>query len=148
MNVVMKLAIAAGAVALAHSGHTYGQVPPAAADGPAATATQSGKPKPHVGSMNTASPGGERESTRIAALTPSGMSPQEACTGFESVMECATALHLAQNLNIPFTDLKARLAAGDPMYAALRGLKPDADAPRELRRAEKEARADTQPPRG
>ena len=145
MKVIMRWAIAAGSVALAYASLGQAQAAPPAAD----AATRSGVAAAQAaGSMNTSAPRGERENTRLAALAPAGMSPQEACTGFESVAECATALHLAQNLNIPFTDLKARLAAGDPMEAALRDLKPDADAPRELRRALNQARADTQPPRG
>jgi hypothetical protein len=88
------------------------------------------------------------ESPRLAALTPAGLSPREACTGFESIRECAAALHLAQNLSVPFTDLKARVTAGESLEAALGALKPDVATRSEVRKAEQEARADMRAPSG
>lgn len=91
---------------------------------------------------------GGAESSRLAALSPAGMSAQEACTGLQSVAECATALHLAHNLTIPFTDLRSRLTDGQSLAAALQAVKPDADVKSEVRRAERQARADARAPQG
>jgi hypothetical protein len=87
--------------------------------------------------------------TRLAAIVPSGMSSEEACSGFRSVEECATALHLAQNLNIPFADLKSRLASGERVSAIIHDFKPQADPKIEIARARDQAHADVgAPPQG
>jgi hypothetical protein len=91
---------------------------------------------------------GTSQNTRLAALVPSGMSPQEACTGFKSTRECAAALHAAQNLNIPFADLKAKVTAGNKLGPAIKALKPEAHVKSEVRRAEQQARSDTEASRG
>jgi hypothetical protein len=84
----------------------------------------------------------------LAAITPPGMSTEEACTGFKSLIECATAMHAAQNLGIPYGDLKSKLTAGRQLTAAIHDLKPAADAPAEARRAEDQARSDVRVPQG
>lgn len=87
--------------------------------------------------------------TRLAAIVPSGMSSEEACSGFRSVEECSTALHLAQNLNIPFADLKSRLASGERVSAIIHDFKPQADPKIEISRARDQAHADVgAPPQG
>lgn len=85
---------------------------------------------------------------RLAAVVPSGMSPQEACAEFRSVEECATALHLAQNINIPFNDLKSRLKNGERVSAIIHDAKPQADPKAEITRAQDQARADLGVPTG
>jgi hypothetical protein len=57
-------------------------------------------------------------------------------------VECAVTLHVAQNLRIPFADLKAKVTGGQKLAAAIRELKPAADAKSEVRRAEDQAHAD------
>jgi hypothetical protein len=86
--------------------------------------------------------------TRLAAITPPGMSTEQACTGFKSLSECAAALHAAQNLSIPFADLKSKLTAGRKLGAAIHELKPEADARAEARRAEDQARSDARASQG
>jgi hypothetical protein len=92
----------------------------------------------------------ERQSIRLAALVPAGMSAEEACAGFKSLRECATALHAAHNLNVPFADLKSKLTGGGRLTAAIHELKPEANAKEEARKAEGQARNDLEvaPPRG
>ena len=85
---------------------------------------------------------------RLAAVVPSGMSPQEACAEFRSIEECATALHLAQNINIPFNDLKSRLKNGERVSAIIHDAKPQADPKAEITRAQDQARADLGVPTG
>ena len=87
-------------------------------------------------------------STRLAAIVPSGMTSEEACAEFRSVEECATALHLAKNLNIPFKDLKSRLKGGEGVGAIIHDFKPDADPKTEISKARDQARADFGTPQG
>ena len=100
---------------------------------------------PSATAQSSASTG---QSTRLAAIVPSGMSAQEACTGFRSIEECAATLHASQNLSIPFPDLKSKVTGGAKLGAAIHQLKPDANVKAELRKAEEQARSDTRSPQG
>jgi hypothetical protein len=86
--------------------------------------------------------------TRLAAVTPPGMSTEEACKGFRSIRECAAAMHAAQNLSISFGDLKSKLTSGQKLGSAIHGLTPGANAPEEESRAENQARSDVSIPQG
>ena len=86
--------------------------------------------------------------THLAALVPAGMSTDEACTGFNSVKDCAASLHASQNLNIPFGDLKAKVTGGQGLGAAIHSLKPDANARAEVKKAQGQAQDDVHGPRG
>jgi hypothetical protein len=98
---------------------------------------------------STTAPSAAREqNTRLAAVVPSGMSTVEACDGFKGVKECATALHAARNLDIPFADLKSKVTAGERLTAALNELKPGVDAKSEVEKAERQAGMDLRPPEG
>lgn len=117
------------------------------------TATSSASASKGGDAQTVPAPGGQSsngpDNTRLAAITPSGMSPQEACAGFQNNTDCAATLHVAQNLNIPFADLKAKLASGEKIDAAIKEMKPDADAEAELMKAVKQAREDAgSPPSG
>jgi Rod binding domain-containing protein len=101
-----------------------------------------GEPPGGDASAAAAPPASGDAATRLAAVVPSGMSPQEACAEFRSVEECATALHLAQNINIPFKDLKSRLKNGERVSAIIHDAKPQADPKAEISRAQDQARAD------
>jgi hypothetical protein len=80
--------------------------------------------------------------TRLAALVPAGLTPEDACRGFKDLNECSASLHVAQNLDIPFADLKDRVTSGQSLSTAIHALKPKADAKREAQRAEEQARED------
>lgn len=83
--------------------------------------------------------------TRLAALVPAGMTTREACTGFKDVSECSAALHVAQNLNIAFPDVRERVLGGQTLEAAVHALKPSANAHIEVHRAEQQASEDLRP---
>jgi hypothetical protein len=83
--------------------------------------------------------------TRLAAMVPAGMSAESACMGFKSLSECSAALHVSQNLRIPFADVKDRVASGQSLTAAVHALKPAANSRKEVRRAEDQAREDLKP---
>ena len=128
-HVVISL-LAASAVSLASLALAQQQQPapaaPAAADRPAMAATAA------AASGNT----------RLAALVPAGLTPEDACRGFKDLSECSAALHVAQNLGIPFADLKDRVTAGQSLGTAIHALKPKADSRREADRAIEQARED------
>ncbi|HEX4388488.1 MAG TPA: hypothetical protein VH109_07665 [Steroidobacteraceae bacterium] len=109
---------------------------PAPAD---AQSAQSAPPQaaPSAGTADTG--------TRLAAIVPKGMDSQEACHGFASVTDCALTLHVAQNLNISFADLKSKLASGQSLIAAISDMKPGVDPQAEVQKAEAEARSDMGP---
>ena len=102
--------------------------PAPAADPPAAAETQ----------HSSAASG----NTRLAALVPAGLTPEDACRGFKDLSQCSAALHVAQNLNIPFADLKDRVTSGQSLGTAIHSLKPKADSRREVQRAEEQAHQD------
>ncbi len=83
--------------------------------------------------------------TRLAALVPAGMTTREACMGFKDVSECSAALHVAQNLNIAFPDVRERVVGGQTLEAAVHALKPSANAHIEVHRAEQQASEDLRP---
>lgn len=78
----------------------------------------------------------------LAKLLPAGTDLQAAASGFGNLGEFVSAVHVSNNLGIPFADLKARLIAGDSLGAAIQALKPEADAQIETRRARARAEAD------
>ena len=47
--------------------------------------------------------------TRIQTLLPAGMDPATAASGFKNQGQFIAALHVSQNLNIPFDQLKAKM---------------------------------------
>lgn len=129
----LLIAVAVGAVpaALAQQAMPSGAQPPPA--GPSA----SGQALP------TAGPPG-----RLAALAPPGMSMQDACSGFRNLGQCSAALHAAQNLEIPFADLKGKVTGGESLDQAIRTLKPGSDGKSEAHKAQEQAYDDMRAPRG
>jgi hypothetical protein len=111
-------------------------MPAPAADPPAATAEAQATTQAMPASGNT----------RLAALVPAGLTPEDACRGFKDLSECSASLHVAQNLNIPFADLKDRITSGQSLGTAIHALKPKADSKREAQRAEEQAREDLKTP--
>lgn len=117
----------------------------------AGTAAAQADPGPVTTGHSTAAgayvtpPGGTSsvsDNSRLAALIPEGMTSEKACDQFNSIQLCAATLHAAQNLNIPFTDLKRKVSRGEALSAAIHTLKPDADANAEARRAKNQAMSD------
>jgi hypothetical protein len=49
-----------------------------------------------------------RLSAKLKEMLPADLTPQRACAGFKTLEQCITAIHLAQNLKLPFADLKAK----------------------------------------
>jgi hypothetical protein len=83
-------------------------------------------------------------SGNIEKLLPSGMTAQQACSGFKNLGECVSAIHVSRNLDIPFADLKARTtgANSESLGKAIGDLKPSADAKSEAKKAKRQASED------
>jgi hypothetical protein len=132
-HVVISL-LAAGTVALASLAFAQQPAPPAPAADPPAAMDQAA-----AAATTSAAASGN---TRLAALVPAGLTPEDACRGFKDLGECSASLHAAQNLDIPFADLKDRVTAGQSLGTAIHAFKPKADSRREAERATEQARED------
>ncbi len=97
-----------------------------------------GKSPSQILSQNT------KLSSNLDKLLPNGMSAQQACDGFKNLGQCVAAIHVANNLNIPFADLKAKMTGkgAESLGKAIKTLKPDADAKAEAKKANKQAEKD------
>jgi len=122
----------AAATAVSLAAFAYGAPPPSSSD-PQSTPPQSAPAQ----STGSASP-----SARLEGLVPQGMTAQQACAGFNSVSDCAVTLHIAQNLQIPFPELKSKLASGQSIIAAIGEMKPGADPQAEVQKAATQTRSD------
>jgi hypothetical protein len=140
MKSTLRLLFAAAALGFAAL--TFAQTGPQPGMRPAAQDVPHSAPTSDPAAAAGAAASGAAANTRVAALVPSSMSPAAACGGFRDLGECSAALHVSQNLNIPFADVKGRVTNGQSLGAAIHALKPKADAQREVRRAEEQARED------
>jgi hypothetical protein len=63
---------------------------------------------------------------RLQALLPAGMNVTDASTGFKNWGQFVAAVHVSNNLNIPFTSLKAKMTGPTPLSLgqAIQTLKP------------------------
>jgi hypothetical protein len=81
---------------------------------------------------------------RLQPLLPPGMALATAATGFKNEGQFVAALHVARNLNIPFTQLKAEMNGADhhSLGQAIHDLQPTANVKSAVKTAEHEAKAD------
>ena len=93
---------------------TFPQVPTPRAPGPSQPAGNSSRPDAgpttelRMKSIDQVLHDDAQLSARLQDMLPVDMRPQQACTGFKTLEQCVTAIHLAQNLKLPFPDLKAK----------------------------------------
>jgi len=138
MNRTLITSLAA-ATTLSLTALAYGVPPDPNAPSPTSAPTQQSAP------AETAPPqsaGAGSSGSALERLLPQGMSAQQACGGFSSAGDCALVLHVAQNLNVSFADLKSKLAGGQSLTAAISEMKPGADPQAEVNKAETQARSD------
>ena len=81
---------------------------------------------------------------RLQTLVPSGMTIEQAATGFRNQGQFIAALHVSRNLNIPFADLKAKMTGtpNESLGRAIQALKPGVDAKQAERLAKFEGKVD------
>jgi len=82
--------------------------------------------------------------TRIGRMLPPGTTLATASSGFRNQGQFIAALHVSQNLNIPFADLKRAMTGPNAMSLgqAIRTLRPSTDADGAVRRANTQTRSD------
>src|SRR5204863_8511544 len=83
--------------------------------------------------------------TRLQALFPAGTDLKTEASQFRNLGQFVAAAHVSHNLDIPWTDMKAKMT-GDHAVSlgkAIQDLKPQADAKAEADKATKQA--DTEP---
>jgi hypothetical protein len=83
-------------------------------------------------------------SGRISAILPAGTSVNQASAGFKNLGAFVATAHVAHNLDIPFNELKAKVVAGESLGKAIHGLRADADAKAEVKKANRQSREDVQ----
>jgi hypothetical protein len=81
-------------------------------------------------------------SSKLQGLLPAGTNLQDAAGGFKNTGQFVAAVHVSHNLDIPFDQLKTKVAGGESLGKAIHELKPNADAKAEVRKAEKQAKED------
>ncbi|MGA8437227.1 MAG: hypothetical protein WB762_25320 [Candidatus Sulfotelmatobacter sp.] len=82
-----------------------------------------------------------RLSGKLQDMLPADLSPQQACAGFKTLEQCVTAIHLAQNLKLPFADLKAKTTGKGSvgLQKAIAQMAANANAKDEFKKAKKQA---------
>jgi len=81
---------------------------------------------------------------KIRPLLPTGTDPSRAAIGFGDLGDFISALHVSDNLDIPFQELKVRVTGPDSrsLGDAIRELRPKADPGVEIQRATEQAKRD------
>jgi len=80
--------------------------------------------------------------SRLGPMLPSGTSLTDAASGFKNLGDFVAAVHVSNNLGIPFEDLKGKMTTGDSLGKAIKQLKPEANSKTESKKAEKQAKTD------
>jgi hypothetical protein len=85
-----------------------------------------------------------RLANRLTRMLPDGMTLATASNGFRNRGQFIAALHVSQNLGIPFADLKAAMTGETPVSLgqAIHTLRPSADADDAVHRANRQTQAD------
>jgi hypothetical protein len=115
--------------------------------GRAATQADTGEPARVRAQVATQLERNPALATRLTPLLPQGVSLQGAATGFKNQGQFIAALHVANNLGIPFADLKSRMTGDTPLALgkAIQELRPQMEpkqAQATVRQAEAEAKED------
>ena len=75
----------------------------------------------------------------LSKKLPKGTDVRAAATGFRSLGDFVAAVHVSNNLKIPFADVKARMMNGGNLGTAIAALRPEVDSQIEARRARADA---------
>ena len=79
--------------------------------------------------------GDARLAGTLAKLLPPGTDLRAEAAGFRTLGDFVAAVHVSNNLAIPFATLKAKIVKGDSLGEAIQALRPDIDAQIEARKA-------------
>ena len=64
----------------------------------------------------------------VSKKLPQGADLRESASGFRTLGDFVTAVHVSSELKIPFNDVKARMMNGGNLYTAVATLRPDIDS--------------------
>ena len=80
----------------------------------------------------------------LQSMLPSDLTPQQACSGFKTLEQCVTTIHVAQNLKLSFPDLKGKTTGKGSinLQKAVEQMAAGVDAKDELKKAKKQASND------
>jgi hypothetical protein len=83
-------------------------------------------------------------SSKLQSLLPAGTDLKTASSGFKNLGQFVAAVHVSNNLGIPFDQLKAKMTGdhAESLGKAIQELKPDANAKSETKKANTQADAD------
>lgn len=83
-------------------------------------------------------------SAKLQNLLPAGTNLQTAAQGFKNLGQFVAAVHVSNNLGIPFDQLKAKMTGPPPekLGQAIHALDPSANAKAAIKTAEKQAHQD------
>jgi len=86
----------------------------------------------------------EKLANKLKTLLPQDTTPGAASKGFGELKEFVATVRAANNLGIPFIELKHKMADGssDELRKAIHQLKPDVDAKAEAKKANEQAKQD------
>ena len=87
-------------------------------------------------------------SSRLQPLLPEGTKVSDAAAGFDNLGQFISAVHVSNNLGLPFDGLKQEMLSGSSLGQAIQKLKPDMpkqEMEREMIRAEIQVKADLNP---
>jgi hypothetical protein len=86
----------------------------------------------------------EKLADKLKTLLPEGVEPHAASKGFGDLKDFVSVVRAANNLNVPFNDLKYKMANGSSkeLQKAIHELKPDVDAKAETKKASEQAKQD------
>lgn len=82
--------------------------------------------------------------TKVEPLLPPGTTVATASTGFKNLGQFIAAVHVSNNLGIPFDSLKSKVTGASALSLgqAIHELKPDANSANEVKKAQQQAKAD------
>ena len=128
----------------------FAQVPTHGAPSPSQSAGNPGRPEAgptnelQMKSIEQVLHDDARLSAKLQDMLPADMTPQQACAGFKTLEQCVTAIHLAQNLKLPFADLKAKTTGKRSvgLQKAIEQMAANANSKDELKKAKKQAADD------
>lgn len=81
---------------------------------------------------------------KVQPLLPPGTDIATASTGFKNLGQFVAAVHVSNNLNIPFESLKGKMTgkSAESLGQAIHDLKPDVNSTNEAKKAEQQAKVD------
>jgi hypothetical protein len=83
-------------------------------------------------------------SSKLQSLLPAGTNPQQAAQGFKNLGQFVAAVHVSNNLDIPWDQFRAKMVGppSESLGKTIQALKPTANSKAETKKAQKQAKQD------